>query len=716
MNTELRRREPRRDGGRARRLALATCVAALALTLVSGGIARAATRDPARWEGYLDYAYVYTSAEPKALSDRLAQYGKEAGVTLEEYLFETYEAKRDDGEALDEPSLRRLGIGYFLLYLAGGNTRYLDKAVDTIEGFENQQGRHENAYWYHYIMAHRALEKGSPSDFVKQNLDLWLDVVVPLESAYETLEALSLSQSANSGFVSALPYVFENQARLILIRSQEAGMNRDLDPLVAIVRLLHDGRVGAHPDVIPPEASSLPYLDRIIERVDGPESDGGSLTFTLALFEAGRYHEYARGLLATKGLTEETIKAIGVASGAYEAALDRAETLQGRAAVYIRVLRQMGEIYAAKQRLGVDPSVETPFQMEGAIETYAALFDARTGDGWKEAGYRTAGRDAYIQTLHSLWEEIQETHLNAADYYLARSLREKTRSQDLVRSASRMYARYLSFFQQFATPDSLEFVPDSAYFAAYESARGFGDAYMGFAESNPTAAEIDLVVQNYVTALRLYPFDRRLWSLLTNALERKGQSNEYMNLGRPIADAVVRSRELHKWIQAGEADAKPLGAMRRALGDDLVLMYLGFADTEQRGVLENSLDDLDQRRAALQTELASLEAQRRRMNGVGGDDESASPAKAAFDDDPGSARAERTSVTRRIHKVTDELAKIERQLSARKRALPLYQAAREADPMIDELRAQRDHPVHSLLRRMYHENSAPTPVEGRDDA
>jgi hypothetical protein len=684
-------------------LARAFTLGAILTTFAFAGVAQARQANPAKWESYLDYAYVYSSADPKSLAQRVAQYGREAGLTLEEHLYDSYESYREEGEGLDEPSIRRLAIGYFLLYLVDRDVDYLDKAADVIEPFERQQGRHENAYWYHYIMAHRAMEKGKSSEFVRHNLDLWLDVVVPLESAYETLESLSLSQSANSGFVSALPYIFENQARLILIRSQESGLNRDLDPLVAIVRLLHDGRVGSHPDVIPIEASSLAYLDRIIERVTGSESDGGSLTFTLALFDAGRYHERARGLLATKGLSDGTIKAIGVSSGAYEAALDRAETLQGRAAVYIRVLRQIGEIYAAKQRLGVDPYVETPFQMEGAIDVYAALFDARENDEWRSAGFRSTGWESYVQTMHLLWEEIQETHLNAADYYLARSLKEKQRSDDLVRSAARMHSRYFSFFTQFATLDSLEFVPESAYFAAYESARGFGDAYMSYAESNPTAKEIDLVVQRYVNALEIYPFDRRLWSMLTTSLERKGQSNEFMNLARPIADSVVRSRDLHKWVQAGEAGSKPIGAMRRALADDMVLMYLGFADTEQKGVLEQSLGNLEKRRASLKTELAELERKRAGVSRRPGP-----PAKAAAGPVREQTRAERTAVTRRIHKITDQLAKLERQVRSRKRALPLFRAARGSDPLIDELRAQRDHPVHTLLRRMYHEKGSAT--------
>jgi hypothetical protein len=271
-----------------------------------------------------------------------------------------------------------------------------------------------------------------------------------------------------------------------------------------------------------------------------------------------------------------------------------------------------------------------------------------------------------------------------------------------------MYSRYLSFFEQFATPDSLEFVPESAYFAAYESAKGFGDSYMSYQESNPTAAEIDLVVKRYLTALDIYPFDRRVWSLLTNALERKGQANDYMNLARPIADSVVRSREIHKWIQAKEPGYEPFGAMRRALADDLVLMYLGFADSEEKGVLEQSLAEVEQRRSKLNAELRGLERKRDGMTGRG----QASPAKAAPDGSREPSRRERTEVTRRIHKVTDQLAKLERQIESRKRALPLYRQTRSADGMIDELRAQRDHPAHTLLRKAYHEKRSAAPAEG----
>ena len=76
----------------------------------------------------------------------------------------------------------------------------------------------------HYILAHDSLERGRPYDFVGHVLDLWLGVVVPLETPYETLKALSLSEAPNSGFASSLPFLYENVARLVLIKSQQMGI------------------------------------------------------------------------------------------------------------------------------------------------------------------------------------------------------------------------------------------------------------------------------------------------------------------------------------------------------------------------------------------------------------------------------------------------------------------------------------------------------------
>ena len=663
---------------------------ALAVALVSASTtAMAQAPDTSVWDGYLDYAYVYSSADSRTLGARIEQYANEAGMTLPEYVSVQTQAGRLSLDDLDDATRRRVAIAHLLRYLGEREPKALEHAVEAIAPLAEQTGRHENLYWSHYINAHRALEKGNAGEFTQEMLGLWLDVVVPLESPYDTLQALSLSQSARSGFVAALPYVFENLARMVLIRSQEMGLDRDLDPLGAVVRMLADGRVGAHPDVIPRDASAKPYLDRIIERLDGTESDGGSLTFTLVLFEAGKYHDTARGLLASEGLSDKTIKAMGVASGAYETALGLAQTHGGEAAVYVRVLRQMGEIYAAKQRLGVDPHVETPFSIEGAMQVYADLHASGEGDRFARSGFATAGREAWHAALRLLWEEIQEASLNAADYYLTRSQASPALADDHIRNAARMYSRYLGFFDRFGNEEGAEHVPDSAYFAAYEAARGYGDAFVAYPGINPNPTEIEHAVRRYTDALATFPFDRSLWAALTTALERQGRSNEYLPRARPIADGVARSRYVASWIEGGEPGNETVRIFRDALSDELVVMYLGFADAA-------GMDELQQSVATLASRIAEVEGRVVSLSGGG-----SGPAAPA----PG----ERLSVVERAERQRDLdeakqlLGRLQKQMAARKRALPLYEATLGTEGLIDDLRAQRGHAVHTLLRRMYYE-------------
>jgi hypothetical protein len=652
----------------------------------------------ASWEDYLDFAYVFSSSDAEALDARLIGYAGEIGIPLDDWVKRTLDDREAKGGE-ENAQTRRRAIAQLLQYLATRDPKYLDRSVDTVDVFEDENSRHEDRYWYHYVHAHRALERGSDNDFVRHVLGLWMDVVVPLESPFETLQALSLSQSTNSGFVSALPYVFENVARLVLLRSQEMGMGHGLDSLASVVRLLGDQRVGAHPEVIPPDASVRDYLERIINRLEGPESDGGSLTFTLVLFEASKAHDVARANLASDGLSNASIAAIRAASSAYGRAIDLAQTPSGQAAVYTRVLRQMGEVFAAKQRLGVDPDVEIPFTIEGALQVYGMLYDARDGD-WQRLGFRKSGYESYLESMRTLWEEIQESTLNSADYYLSRALDDPARASDLTRNAARLYARYLGHFERYAMPDATDFVPDSAYFAAYEAARGYGDAFVAYGVANPGPAELQLAVERYEMALRAFPFDRNLWPSLTTALERRGRGNDFLALARPSAEVVAGSRHVAAWIQQGGEGARTISVFRKALGDELALMYMGFADATGIAELETSLQELRARRSELSTQLEALAMRR--------DTQSAPPAARATDGDGGAAPIRfGTSDSRRVAREIEEggrrLAKLDKQITARARALPLFRAVVESEDLAPALRGQRQHPVHTLLRRLYHE-------------
>jgi hypothetical protein len=660
----------------------------------------AAAADESKWSGFLDYAYVYCSAEPDALRARLAQYGKDAGIKLEDYASVSLGSSAIKAAPDADTVVRRAAIARLLLYLSTGESSQLAKSVESIEMLSNRLERNENGYWYHYILAQRALERGQRFDFVGELLDLWLHVIVPLETPYDTLQTLSLSDAPRSGFVSALPYLYENLARLILIRSQQMGMHDGLDPLAAIVRMLADGRIGAHPDVIPPELSARDYVRRIITRLDGSESDSGSLSFTLALYEASKYHDAARALLADKGFDTETIKALRVAGGAYQAALGQAVTLQGKAAVHTRVLRQLGEVYAAKQRLGVDPEVEIPFGIEDAIEVYSLLAESDRDPA--SQGYRS--RDIYLAAMRGLWEEIQETSLNAADYYLTRAVRKPYLADDYSRNAARIYARYLAFFQKFASGRNSDTVPDSAFFAAYEAARGYGDSLQSYAGGTLSRAELEQSAQRYVAALRLFPFDRQLWPALSASLERIGRENDYLELARPVAEMVSTSRAIDAWIQAKEPGADKIATMRRALSDSQVLVYLGFAEQETADKLGGGLSDLRTKREEAAKALAALTRQRAAL----GRPVSAPPAArdAGSDDTRAVDPTEVEELDLRIAAAKASLARVDKQIEARTNSLPLFKATLGTEALADELRARRDHPVHKLLRRMFYEGRA----------
>lgn len=685
---------------------LRACAIAAGAALWVATPSLAGTESPT-WSAYLDLAYVYSSSDSAALRARLREYAGEAGVPLERYIHEYFETLAPLESEAAEVASRRRAIAYLLDYLARGDPHSLQSSVAAVRELGERLERRENRYWYHYIRAHHALERGYGSDFVDELLQLWLGVVVPIEATYETLDTLALSDAPNSGFVSALPFIYENIARLILLRSQEMGVDRNLDPLGVIVRMLHDGRVGAYPDEIPPEASSRAYLERIVQRLDGPESDDGSLTFTLALFEASKHHDAARSLLASQGLGEDTLRAMRRAASAYEIALNRAATEQGRCAVYTRVLRQLGELYAARQRLGVDPELELPFSIEGAIDVYARLHSGLDG-GWRELGFRHSHRQQYLRAMHGLWEEIQEASLNAADFYLTRSVENPHRAHEHARNAARVYTRYLAFFYEFATDAEKEAVPDSAYFAAFEAAKGIGDAYLRYAPE-PSRSEVRVGTQRYRSALILFPFDREVWPGIAEALGRHGRESDYAELVRPIVERVVQSRAINDWIASGEANAGQIAALRNALSESVVVMYMGFADGSNVGGLEQELAELVARRDQLRTEVRELTLQRDRLRG--GTSPAADPASADEDGEPEVGLAQ---VAQRLAVQSALLAKLEEQVVARSRGLPLYKKALETDGLTRELRVRRDHPVHTLLRRMYHESGAGARGDGRE--
>ena len=166
-------------------------IALLVLWISTSAAGAALGSEPSVWSAYLDYAYVYSSADSADLQARLEEYGGEAGISLNDHLAGQLE-RNPESEALDEGSIRRIAIAHLLEYLSTGEPNAIDAAAEAIDGLAGRLERHENRYWYHYLRAHRALERGRRFDFAGEVLDLWLGVIVPLVNSRADAEAAAV--------------------------------------------------------------------------------------------------------------------------------------------------------------------------------------------------------------------------------------------------------------------------------------------------------------------------------------------------------------------------------------------------------------------------------------------------------------------------------------------------------------------------------------------
>ena len=130
--------------------------------------------------------------------------------------------------------------------------------------------------------------------------------------------------------------------------------------------------------------------------------------------------------------------------------------------------------------------------------------------------------------------------------------------------------------------------------------------------------------------------------------------------------------------------------------------------TDGEGLVK--LAELRERRESLMMRVDALAAHRDalRMGGAavpaapagGLEDVATMPEVAPLDPSLPSTLAE---TARQLADEGAMLRRIDQQIAARSRALPLYERTLATDGFTHELRGQRDHPVHALLRRMYHE-------------
>lgn len=702
----------RRRWPRTARLGLAALTFAFGLAALAGGD-RASASEPS-WDDYLDHAYVFAAADADDLRALLGRTTASVGRSLAEYHAETFPALAARRTPLSERDLRRKAIAELLLHRAGELPAGLERAVETIDALADRLDRHENRYWYRTIHAHQALSAGDADAFVDQMLALWLEVITPLEVPFETYKTLALTENGNAGFVRTLPHLYESVARLILVHSQTAALDGDIDSLGALVRILTDERVGADPNAVPVEASSKAYLDHILARLDGPESDGGSLSYTLALVAAERAHQRARKHLAEDGFSEDALAAVRDSVSGYQRAMRNANTLQGQVAIYTRALRQQGEVFATGERLGEAVEVDVPFSIDRALELYEALHAARNGE-WERHGYVDQGREAYVAAMQGLWSEIQDASFNAARYYMSRRDATGRIDDEAIVHAINHYARYLHAFERYDGDPTGESLPDAATFGAYVAARGIGDGVLFFSGGDASADQLEEAIARYGEALAYFPYDRELWATLAEALQRSGREADFLAVAKPIADRVVHSRHLDRWIEGRGVWTTALESFRTAFSNDRSLVYFGFADEGRIEELEAEFARLQQERERVDLAIATTRSQRselyearreahRRAALESGETLTTTPEVATAPLSPQSETIAQLGLD--LERLGSASERLEVQIEAIAHSLPVFKATLGHERLVLELAAQRDHPVHALLRRQA-EESAP---------
>lgn len=706
--------ESARRRRRLRHIPSALFVVALGGIAGLAGAAAAAEGSGATWSDYLDHAYVFSSADADDLAGLLDRTTARVGRSLSEYHAETFPPLATRGGAMTEIQIRRKAIAELLLHRVGDRTDGLAASIETIDALADRLDRHENRYWFHTIHAHDALASGDAERFVDEVLSLWLQVVTPLEVPFETYRTLALNETGNAGFVRTLPHLYESIARLVLIHSQTAALDGDIDPLGAIVRVLTDERVGADPEAIPVDATSKDLLDHVVARLDGAESDGGSLSFTLALVGADRAHQRARAEIVENGLADRSEAAIRDSVAAYQRALRNANTLQGQVAVYARALRLVGEVHATAQRTEEPIRVDLPFTLERAYALHDRLYAARDED-WIRHGYVDVGREAYVGAMRGLWSEIQEATFNTASYYMSRRSPTGESDDESLVHAINLYSRYLHAFSEFDQTPGTEALPDSAHFGAYLAARGIGDGILFFAGGDASVAQLEEAISRYSEALAFFPFDRALWSTLGVALQRSGRESDFLAVAKPIADSVVHSRHLNRWIESDRSWSTELESFRRAFENDRSLVYFGFADESKLDELETEFARLQAEREEIATSIAATRSQRDELYDArreahrlaaeqsGEMDAAATPRVAARGTDAAHRAEERSEriadMALEIERLGSSHERLDVRIAAIAQSLPIFKATLGHEALLDELAARRDHPVHALLRR-----------------
>ena len=513
------------------------------------------------WGPYLDVAYELTYWDQSEIKEWREKRDKEIGEPLASYIAtwsgRLTPAQKGGERPAGQPQLfrdrdyLRLAIAQTVDYLQGGNQESLAAAAKTMENLKGKSSMPEVAYWSGMVKALQALERDDAEDFVTQVYGIWNGAILYIEKNEIAIGATGAAAPTST------PYYYRNLINLVVNRAIIGKKLDGLNALGPLFVMMNDRNLGGK-DGEGKYTKSL--VQRIVEGLNAPDSDGYRLNFAVAAIESKRLQQMARSRLDAEGMTE-----------AVQKLYERARTYNDLCFKWAAGPRSSGVVMAAVDYLDMT-SFAIPRLADNerapAYKFFATLPDQEgrtallkamaifndiapySAGGWERAGYQS--RELYLKSAHRLWRAIMELSLWTGDHYLVKlnGLRDAQGIQSCATSMQMALNSYLNFLSAQQGRGFNDVIPDSAYFGAFEASDKVSYAYRKVSEFSTDNGAYNLWFTQRLLSTELFPLSLREVRLTSAALKKDGRYNLYLDYFLPLAGRIRESPAIRRWLSA----------------------------------------------------------------------------------------------------------------------------------------------------------------------
>ncbi|MFH2065207.1 MAG: hypothetical protein ABIK15_08425 [Pseudomonadota bacterium] len=493
------------------------------------------------WDQWLDQAYQLTWLDQNDIDDWIIEnekktFDKKLLVFANEWEQRLSE-KTVPGEIGPYPiaAYRQLAIAQMLLYLRSSDPVHLEKALVAAnqEILKSKIELPEVAFWYFYIRAHHNMISGNSVEFVHDIYRIWFDVVLRLESAQF---GFGPSSSLNNlrGYYQSIPYLYRNLANLIIRRAIVQRRMPNIDSLGVIVLNLSQRMPGK---------GYGKWIEHIVNRMYGPESDNFHLAYTVLFLEAEKLHQTTEDLIDAAKDAASIERSLISTFEYYDFLYELAKTGHGKASATIRRLNLISFITSRLYEKGPKQSflVTVPLlqskdgkawhESKKIVPDAIKLFYELSSPGILEKDWQRNGflnREIYVAAMHDFWRAIMYNCMDTGIYYqkLIHPEQAGTLRQNIPLLIEAL-SRYLTFFDYYAAKGDLDIVPDDAFFGAVEAAELLSDIHFLAASWADGVQNYKLFLARRLQAAEIFPFDVHNYYVLVKRLAGLGRLELY---------------------------------------------------------------------------------------------------------------------------------------------------------------------------------------------